>query len=195
MRTSYSVAGKNCFDPAGRTAEPRFINSQDEIADLAVSIAESGRVEIWRQKMVDEALARPFVVNQLLVQVGLFEADGVVDAGHGAAIVLMSGGVADGFVVGFGPSVKCAEKIHSRSANVELIEMAAAARRQERDQAVAGEPDLFASVEIEVVGVDLHPSRGTSARRFNERVGGNQVVVDGVTQMRQVKSAESAVPI
>ena len=98
-------------------------------------------------------------------------------------------------MIGFRPAVERAEKVHPGPADVELVEMAAAAGGQKGNQAVAGNADLFARVEIEVVGVDLHPARGAAASGFEQRVGGDQMVVDGVPQMGQIKSAEGAVPI
>ena len=145
--------------------------------------------------MVDEAFAGPLVVDQFLVEVGLLEAHGVVDAGHRALIVMVAGGVADDFVIRLRTPVERAEQIDFGPADVEFVQMAAAAGGQKRDDAVAGQADFLAGVEIEVVGVDLHPPRGPPAGRLEQRIGGNQMVVNGVPQMRQIKTAEGPVPV
>ena len=84
--------------------------------------------------MVDEALARPLVVDQFLVEIGLLEADRVVDAGDPVAVVLMAGSVADDLVIGFGSPVERAEHIDVRPADVEFVKMSAAAWRQKGDE-------------------------------------------------------------
>lgn len=73
--------------------------------------------------------------------------------------------------------------------------MAAPAGGQKGDQAVARQTNFLAGVEVEVVGVDLHPARRTAAGRFDQRVGRDQVVVDRVPQMRQIQSTERSVPV
>ena len=111
------------------------------------------------------------------------------------AVVLRMGRVADDFVIGLGPTIERAEQIEPHAPHVEFVEMAAAAGREEGHQPVAGHANFLAGVEIVVVGVDLHPPRRPADGRLEQRVGGNQVVVDGVPQMGQIKSAKGPVPI
>src|ERR1700722_7202041 len=73
--------------------------------------------------------------------------------------------------------------------------MAAATGGQKRDHAVASQADFLAGVEIVVVGVDLDPPRGPPAGRFEQGIGGNQMVVNGVAQMRKEKTTEGPMPV
>ena len=84
------VARQHRFDATGRAAQPRFVNAQHEIADLPVAVAKGGRVEARSQEVVNETFAGPLVVNEFFVEVGLLEANCVVNAGDRVVIVMVA---------------------------------------------------------------------------------------------------------
>ena len=51
------------------------------------------------------------------------------------------------------------KQVYAGPPHVELVQVAAAAGGEKGDEAVAGQADFFTGIEIEVVGVDLHPAR------------------------------------
>ena len=75
------------------------------------------------------------------------------------------------------------------------IDLPAAAGRDQGHQLVVGQADFLAGVEIEVVGRGLDPGLRPADRPVQQVVGGDQVLVDGVAQVRQIDAAERPVPI
>ena len=72
----------------------------------------------------------------------------------------------DFVVVRFGPAVQRGQHVHADAAEIEFIQMSAAARRQIGGQLLTGEPDFLAGIKIEVVGFDVNPLPGPTGRGF-----------------------------
>ena len=62
-------------------------------------------------------------------------------------------------------------------------------------QLVVGQADFLAGVEVEVVGGGLDPSLRPADGLVQQVVGGDQVLIDGVAEVRQIDAAEGPVPV
>ncbi len=80
-------------------------------------------------------------------------------------------------------------------ADVEFVHLPAAAGGQQRQEAVVGQLHFLAAVEIQVFGLGLDPGIQAAGIAFQQAVGGDQVLIDGVAEVRQVNAAEGAVPV
>src|SRR3954471_6558718 len=92
------------------------------------------------------------------------------------------------------------EQFVADRADIEFVQMSAVARCDERDQPIAGQTNFGTAIEVVIVRRELNPSlvtfgQATMCSRIEQIVGGNQVLVDGVAEVRQVRAAESAVPV
>ncbi len=148
--------------------------------------------------MIDEALSTVGVELEALVEVFLFEDDAVVDAGHIARAHRFAG--ADRVVIRLFAARERGEQVVADGADIEFVQMAAVRRGNERQQPVAGQTDLGAGVEVVIVGRELDPGfvafgQAAMGGRVEQVVGSDQVLEDGVAQVRQVRAAEGAVPV
>ena len=98
-------------------------------------------------------------------------------------------------MIGLGPAGQRGQQIVPDAANVEFQQLPAAARRHQGHELVVGQADLLAGVEIEVVGRGLDPGLRPADGLVQQVIGGDQVLVDGVAEVRQIDAAESPVPI
>ena len=103
-------------------------------------------------------------------------------------------------MIGFFAAGERGEQVVANRPDVELVQMAAVRRRDERDQPVAGQANFRAGVEVVIVRRELDPrlvAFGEAAMlgRVEQVVGGDQVLEDGVAQVRQIGAAEGAVPV
>ena len=94
-----------------------------------------------------------------------------------------------------GPAVERGQQVVPDAADVQLVELPAAAGRHQGHQPVVGQADFLAGVEVEVVGDGLDPGFRPAGGLVQQVVGGDQVVVDGVAQVGQIEAAERAVPV
>ena len=98
-------------------------------------------------------------------------------------------------MIGLGPAGQRGQQVVLDAADVEFDHLPAAARRHQRHQLVVGQADFLPGVEVEVVGRGLDPGLRPADRAVQQVVGGDQMLVDGVAQVRQIDAAERAVPI
>ena len=93
-----------------------------------------------------------------------------------------------------------ASRLWQIDADVELVQLPAVRRRDQRHQPVAGQAHFLPAVEVVVVGRELDPrpiafGQAAAFGRVEQVVGRDQVLVDGVAQVRQIRAAERAVPV
>ena len=126
-------------DPPGVALDPGQIGAGDEIA--ALDVAAGGQVverHVDRIEVIDQRLARMPVVDEQPVEPFLLEDDAVVDARRPVALrliaVLRVDGVDDRLVIGFGPAVERGQDVDRRLPDVELVEVPALGRTDQRDQ-------------------------------------------------------------
>ena len=74
-------------------------------------------------------------------------------------------------------------------------QLPAAAGRNQGHQLVVGQADFLPGVEIEIVGRGLDPGLRLAGGAVQQVVGGDQVLIDGVAQVRQIDAAERPVPV
>ena len=80
-------------------------------------------------------------------------------------------------------------------ADVQFDQLPAAAGHDQGQQLVVGQADLLPGVEIVVVGGGLDPGFRPAGRPVQQVVGGDQLLIDGVAEVRQVDAAEGPVPM
>ena len=107
---------------------------------------------------------------------------------------------ADRVVIRFFAAGERGQQVVADRADVELVQMPAVRRRDERHQPVAGQAHFGAGVEVVIVGRELDPrlvalGQAAALGGVEQVVGGDQMLVDGVAQVRQVRAAERAVPV
>ena len=133
------------------------------------------------------------VVLQPLVEAFLLEDHAVVDAGHLAVVLVRAG--QDLAVIGLGPAGQAWPAGCGGCSGRRVRTAARRGRGDQRHQLVVGQADFLPGVEVEVVGRGLDPRLRPAGRPVEQVVGGDQVLVDGVAQVRQVDAAERAVPV
>ena len=135
---------------------------------------------------------------QPLVEAFLLEDDAVVNAGHVAVAARFAR--ADLVVIRLFAAGERGEQVVANRADVEFVQMAALRRSHKRDQPIAGQANFLPAVEVVVVGRQLDPrliaiGQAAAVQLVEQIVGGDQMLVDGVAQMRQVGAAERTVPV
>ncbi len=79
MLAHVAVAGHHRLDSRVRATEARLVDPLDETPGLAAAPLEVLQGEPGLEEVIDEALAGPGVVLELLVEIGLLELDLVVE--------------------------------------------------------------------------------------------------------------------
>ena len=131
-----------------------------------------------------DALIKPF----------LLEDDAIVNAGDLAVLSVLSREHLA--MIGFGPSRQGGLQIVADRPHVQLVQLAALGWSQQANQFVVAQLDFGSGVEVEITGDAFDGSiLGTSKHLVEQVVGGDQMVVDGVSQVRQVGPAEGTVPV
>ena len=191
-----AVARELHLDAVGVAADAGFVGAVDEIAPLhgrAVGHRLERRVVVIEQ--VHEALAGVVVVLQPLVEVGLLEHDAVVDAGHLVAVA-GSAPARTLSVIGLGPAGRAWPRGYARmrrtSSSVICPPRLGATRAISRSlvsrtSCRASKLKSSAAASIQVSALPDRP--------VEQVVGGNQVLIDGVAQVRQIDAAEGPVPV
>ncbi len=98
-------------------------------------------------------------------------------------------------MIRLGPPGERGQQVVLDGANVEFDHPAAVARREQRHELVVRQADFLPGVEIEIVRRGFDPRFATAGGLFQQRVGGNEMFVNRVPQMRQIQPAECPVPV
>src|SRR5262245_12209547 len=116
-----------------------------------------------------------------------------MDAGDLAVAAAGAGG--DLFVIGLGAAGERGEQIHADRPYIELVEHAAGGGREQTNQPIVGEANFLASVEVVVIDGGFDEGTGFSGGQIKQVVTCDELVVDGVTEVRQINAAKRAVPV
>ena len=182
------------LDAVGVAPHPGVVRAVDEIAVLGRFARGDGlERNLVVMEPVQEALARMGVVLEHPVEALLLEDDAIVDTGDVAVVAARPG--QDLAVIGFRPAGESGQQVVADRANVQLVQLAAAAGGDHGDELVVGQANFLPAVEVEIVGHGLDPVLRTALEPVEQIVGGDQAVVNGVAEVGQIDPAERAVPV
>ena len=171
-------------------------------------------LEVFQRKsrlkeVIDQRFAGPVVVDNFLIEVFLLALNFALHAGcvESFSVAVGVSGLSDGFVVNFRTTVQRCQQVVSDGSDVEFVKMSADGRSEKRSESIASDSDFWSSVQVEIFRFDFHPAIGrrsnNSVRRsrhrsidlFEDRVCRDELRVNRVPKMRQVKAAERSVPV
>src|SRR5690606_20591227 len=110
------------------TAKNRLIDARMEVRHFSLTLLELLIRQSRLQEMIDQALARPGVVGEPLVEIGMLEDDVLGNRGdrRTALAEIVPRGPANLVVIGFLASIQRGQKVVANRADVQLVQMSAA---------------------------------------------------------------------
>ena len=154
-----------------------------EIASLDGStFLHRKHVNVVIPEMIDQHVPQPNIVLQTLVKIGLFKHHSIVNAGRLLTVLVLA--LKDFGVIQFGTPLNCCTEIVTDRSQIQLVNLATSLSRNPRHQLIIGQPNLRSPVEIVIVSRGLDPFGWSLHRRLKQRFGGQQMLINGVAQMR-----------
>jgi hypothetical protein len=143
--------------------------------------------------VIQQALAGITVILQALIEIGLFEDHTVVDAGDLA--VAATGAGQHLAVIGFGATRERGEQVVANRTDIELVQHASGGRCQQANEPIIGQANFLAGVEVVIIDGRLDKSRRLAGGLVDFVVASDELVVNGIPQVREVDAAERPMPI
>ena len=186
--------GQHYLDPTVALSHRGLVGPRGEVAPFhRRAVGHRCRIDLDVPEMVDEHLPPRGIVSDEALEPLLLELRwlrGIDDApGH-------AGTGEDLGVIGLGTTVERGEEIVALGAEIELVEDPPPRRREPSVERAVRDADLRAAVEIPVAHdrLDPRPLRAGPSP-VEERVGLDELAVDGIAEVGEVDAPEGPVPV
>src|SRR5262249_13788112 len=133
------------------------------------------------------------IILEQPVQPRLLEDHAVVNT-LGTPLTASLGVTKDRLMIGLRPARQRGEQVVPNDAQVKLVQAAALLWIEIPGQAAIAQADLGEAVEVEVGYLGIGPTQAAVFSFEQGVVSGNEMVVDGVAEVRQIQAPEGSVP-
>ena len=186
--------GQRHLDPIVALPHRRLVGAGGEIAPLHRGpVGDGRRIDVDIPEVIDEHLSPRGIMSDEALEPLLLELRrlrGIDDAPR------RTGTGEDLGMVGLGATVECGEEVVALGAEIELVDDPPARRCQPDIERAAGDADLGAAVKIPVAHDRLDPrSLPAATGPVKERIGLDELAVDGIAEMGEIDAAERPVPV